>query len=238
MTFLLSVDLPHLHKVLKDRTRTRILELLNERGPLTYVELLNKLEIAHTGNLNYHLKILGDLLSKDETTNGKYSLSEKGELAVALLGKFQSLANSKQTERKARLKKEYTISGVNLTVVPLVFHLLAPATFTIPLMFASYIIGYTLIVVNYFWLTGINSENPTTARIIGRFFAMLVFGDIVMAANFGLLLGIKFVFPFVNDYPSVIVLILGLLPGFLVGVKIGDEIGKRHDYRPLWWPLD
>lgn len=100
----MSVDLPHLHAILKDRTRTRILELLEQRERLSYVELQNLLGITHTGKLNYHLKILGDLISKEEET-GQYTLSEKGRLAVTLLGKFQTVAESDGAARlKARLK--------------------------------------------------------------------------------------------------------------------------------------
>jgi len=89
----LSVDLPHLHGILKDQTRARVLELLEQKERLSYVELQTTLGIAHTGKLNYHLKILGDLISKDEQS-GLYSLSEKGRVAVALLGKFQTMAES------------------------------------------------------------------------------------------------------------------------------------------------
>lgn len=89
----MSVDLPHLHGILKDKTRARVLELLEQRERLSYVELQTLLGIAHTGKLNYHLKILGDLISKDEQS-GLYSLSEKGRVAVALLGKFQTMAES------------------------------------------------------------------------------------------------------------------------------------------------
>jgi hypothetical protein len=50
------------------------------------VELLNITEAANTGKFNYHLKILGDLIRKDE--DGKYSLTEKGQLALQFLQKF------------------------------------------------------------------------------------------------------------------------------------------------------
>lgn len=99
----MSVDLPHLHGILKDKTRAKILELLEQRGLLSYVELQNLLEIPHTGKLNYHLKILGDLISKDEQS-GQYGLSEKGKVAVTLLGKFQTMAESGVAVLKVKLK--------------------------------------------------------------------------------------------------------------------------------------
>lgn len=79
------------------------MELLDQSGSLAYVELQNMLEIPHTGKLNYHLKILGDLISK-EKQSGRYTLSEKGKVAMALLGKFQSESNSSATLLKMKLK--------------------------------------------------------------------------------------------------------------------------------------
>jgi hypothetical protein len=91
----MSVDISQLHNVLRDSTRARILELLNERTSLSYMGLQELLQIRHTGKLNYHLKVLGDLLVKDEQ-NGRYSLGEKGTLAVALLSKFQTVTSAKE----------------------------------------------------------------------------------------------------------------------------------------------
>ena len=98
----MSVDLPHLHGILKDKTRASILELLEQKGKLTYVELQNLLQVSHTGKLNYHLKVLGDLISKD--ADGQYGLSEKGRVAVALLGKFQTMSESGAAALKSKLK--------------------------------------------------------------------------------------------------------------------------------------
>ena len=61
----MSVDISRLHGVLKDGTRARMLDLLGERGPLSYAELQDILQVTHTGKLNYHLKVLGDLVVKD-----------------------------------------------------------------------------------------------------------------------------------------------------------------------------
>lgn len=82
----MDVDFASLHKVLKDPTRRDIILHLNRKGQLTYTELMNLLEVTNTGKLNYHLKILNDLLQKGE--DGKYSLTEKGLLASQLLQKF------------------------------------------------------------------------------------------------------------------------------------------------------
>jgi hypothetical protein len=85
----MSVDISNLHGVLKDRSRRKILTSLKVNGSLSYSELLNLLETPHTGKLNYHLKILGDLIQKDDQLS-KYKLTEKGELAVQLLSGFST----------------------------------------------------------------------------------------------------------------------------------------------------
>jgi DNA-binding transcriptional ArsR family regulator len=53
-------------KVLKDETRRKIVLLLNEKGSLSYTDLMKALEIDNTGRMNYHLKVLGGLVMKRE----------------------------------------------------------------------------------------------------------------------------------------------------------------------------
>jgi hypothetical protein len=81
-----NVDLESLHKILRHPIRRKIVLKLHERQELAYVDLMNQLEVDNTGKLNYHLKILGDLVEKNGS--GKYRLTEKGELASQLLHKF------------------------------------------------------------------------------------------------------------------------------------------------------
>ncbi len=85
----MSSDLGALPRILKDPTRRRILDLLVQKGALSYVEILNALDIDHTGKLNYHLKLLGDLVAKNQVA--QYVLTEKGELALQILSKFESV---------------------------------------------------------------------------------------------------------------------------------------------------
>ncbi len=80
------MDLESLHKILKHPIRRKIVLGLNEKGGLAYIDLMNILEVKNTGKLNYHLKILGDLIEKNG--NGKYHLTGKGDLASQLLHKF------------------------------------------------------------------------------------------------------------------------------------------------------
>ena len=85
-----------LHKILKDETRQKIIILLNERGSLSYTEINDALGCMSTGKLNYHLKTLGDLISKQE--DGRYVLSEKGKLALRLLEEFAEKKSQSQVE--------------------------------------------------------------------------------------------------------------------------------------------
>jgi DNA-binding transcriptional ArsR family regulator len=78
--------LTSLHKILKDETRQKIITLLNDKGSLSYTDVMDNLEVVSTGLLNYHLKVLGDLLAKNEL--GQYMLTEKGKLASRLLLEF------------------------------------------------------------------------------------------------------------------------------------------------------
>jgi hypothetical protein len=67
--------------------------VLLEKKELAYVDLMNMSGVVNTGKLNYHLKILSDLIEKDE--NGKYRLTEKGQLASQFLMKFPEKANER-----------------------------------------------------------------------------------------------------------------------------------------------
>jgi hypothetical protein len=126
----MSVDLPKLHNVLRDPTRAKILELLDRNGPIGYVELQSLLQVAHTGKLNYHLKLLGDLVTKDEQS-GKYNLTEKGRLALNLLGKFQTVSalSSSQIRRRIWLNRA-AIAVAGMAMVLSVFFVVIGVPFT------------------------------------------------------------------------------------------------------------
>jgi hypothetical protein len=88
----LSIDVAKLNKTLSDGTRVNILQVLKLRGPTSYVDLMEAVVITNTGQLNYHLKVLGDLIRK-EGSEGKYELTEKGAVAVDFLDKFRTLTD-------------------------------------------------------------------------------------------------------------------------------------------------
>lgn len=117
--------LESLHKVLKDEKRRKIITLLNEKGNQSYTDLLNALGTDSTGKLNYHLKILNELITKRE--DGQYVLTDKGKLAVNLLQEFAP--RKSQSEIDAPFPRGYMI----------VVSLFSVAALSID--FASYLLG-------------------------------------------------------------------------------------------------
>ena len=90
-------SLTSLHKILKDETRQKIITLLNEKDSLGYTELMDNTEVGSTGLLNYHLKVLGNLIIKNES--GQYVLTEKGKLASKLLEEFPEVEYKSQRRK-------------------------------------------------------------------------------------------------------------------------------------------
>ena len=101
--------LTSLHKILKDETRQKIIMLLNEKGGIAYTELLDTTEAGSTGLLNYHLKVLGNLITKNET--GQYILTEKGKLASRLLAEFPE--EDYQLQKRKRLKQFWIAAAIS-----------------------------------------------------------------------------------------------------------------------------
>jgi predicted transcriptional regulator len=92
----MSSGLESLHKVLKDEKRRKIVLLLSQRGNLSYTDLMRELGISSTGKINYHLKVLNDLIEKQG--DGQYILTEKGKLAVKLLDEFGERKSQAQAD--------------------------------------------------------------------------------------------------------------------------------------------
>jgi MFS family permease len=123
----MSLGIDSLHKVLKDETRRKIVLLLHEKGSLCYTDLMKALGIANTGKMNYHLKILGDLLLKRE--DGQYALTEKGVLASRLLLEYPE-DNKQQLGMKPKWWRKFWIGTAFFVTVSLI------------ISFAAYFLGY------------------------------------------------------------------------------------------------
>jgi len=124
-----EVDWSSLHKVLSDITRRSILELLAEKEALSYTEIMTLLQVTNTGRLNYHLKALGGLVSKD--AQGRYHLTERGQLAVNLLHTFPErvpVEKKQQSALKIAVAAVLILVGILLIFSALLFLVSLPAT--------------------------------------------------------------------------------------------------------------
>jgi hypothetical protein len=107
-----------LHKILKDETREKIVLLLKEKGNQSYMDLMKSLKIKSTGKMNYHLKILNDLITK--TPKGEYILTEKGKLAARLLDEFTE-ENSQELGLKPKWWRPFWI-GQSVGIVSVLLY--------------------------------------------------------------------------------------------------------------------
>jgi hypothetical protein len=158
----MSLGIDSLHKILKDETRRKIVLLLNEKGSLGYTDLMDTLKISSTGTLNYHLKVLGELLEKNET--GQYLLSEKGKLASRFLVEFPEQDGSLQAKRK--WWRRFWIVAIVLPSAGLL--LILSLHFLGYLDFAGTVQGifgfFTAILFTYFFYRMIRPTNKTQAQ--------------------------------------------------------------------------
>jgi DNA-binding transcriptional ArsR family regulator len=111
----LEVDWSSLHKILSDTTRRSILELLSEKGTISYTEIMTLLHVTNTGRLNYHLRVLGNLISKDD--EGRYHLTEKGQLAVNLLRTFPERIPVENRQSKSKILVSVTLIVLGLFLI-------------------------------------------------------------------------------------------------------------------------
>lgn len=77
-----SIGEHSLFKILSHPIRSRIIEAVYENGELSYTDILGILRID-TGQLNFHLRNMAGLYSRDE--NGNYRLTDKGKFAYYIL---------------------------------------------------------------------------------------------------------------------------------------------------------
>lgn len=116
----MSSDVDSYHKILKDKTRRQIILLLKEKKNLTYTELINTLGIKNTGTLNYHLKVLRELINKSES--GLYHLTEKGKNVSILITEFSNKnsifkGKKRPTKLQPHVKKILALSIVIIVLV-------------------------------------------------------------------------------------------------------------------------
>ena len=119
----MTVEFSGLHKILKDPTRREILKCLNDKGPLPYGELMGLAKVTNTGRFNYHLKVLSGLIEKLD--DGRYSLTERGRLAVQMLDKFPErtvqIREPKDNSKKLLIAAAILLVGIIAISTVLIF---------------------------------------------------------------------------------------------------------------------
>ena len=237
----MSSGLASLHKTLKDDKRRKIVLLLNNKGSLSYTDLLNSLGNVSTGLLNYHLKVLNDLLAKED---GQYMLTEKGKLASRLLTEFPEKDESFQKKKR---KQFWT-----LAVVVQLFYLIS----SISLYYLNYLdfgrlVIYTILFIgsiglSYFGykaqiknqpISGSNEEKKRTRNaymIVGGVIGLVsgFFGPIFFILLFHRLLSGPILSGLLNSGELWISL---MVIGPFVGTIIGYYVGRRKKFaKPKW----
>ena len=104
---------------LSHRLRREILLKLDEKGELSFTDLLNILNVD-TGKLSFHIRKLGDLL--EQTPTYKYQISRLGENAVAFIKDVEAWAVEADMSRKtilpaATLKKRICAFSIDFTIL-------------------------------------------------------------------------------------------------------------------------
>jgi len=212
-----------LHKILKDETRRKIILTLNEKGSLTYTNLMESLGVVSTGTMNYHLKVLGDLLEKDETE--KYLLSEKGKLAYRVLTEFP---NTQPQVTDRRVLKTMLFFGIASVILALVngyvlnmsIERTAIVVFVIILTF-----GFAF----YIRVKPSRSGNRVFFIAVGAFCFGFVFWALItlLILHSGLRWQIQSATgPIGDDFVAAATLIIC----WILGGWVGDLIGRRRNY--------
>ncbi len=237
----MSFTIDSLHKILKDQNRSKIILLLSENGSLSYSSLMDTLGLSSTGTLNYHLKILGDLLTKNEA--GQYVLSEKGKLAAKILTEFPN-ENDKMQKRKKQ-KKFWTVAALSQIVyllVVLALYYFHSIDFSRLIMSAIMFVGSIGLAYLGYTMPDRTPEPGSEAErrkfkkfypIVGGFvgFASAFFGTMFVTLISVRLGGPNFMK--IIDEPFEIIALIGSLT--IVGTLLGYIIGKRNNFeKPKW----
>ncbi|MCW4029063.1 MAG: ArsR family transcriptional regulator [Candidatus Bathyarchaeota archaeon] len=233
----MSSDLSNLYKILKDPNRQTIIGILQAKGAVSYTELLEASESGSTGLLNYHLKVLGDLVEKNG--DGQYRLSEKGKVASSVLHSFPPQA---ELARKRRAQKIY-------------WSLLAVGQIV---LLASFVVVYFLGLIDVFRLVqaciacavflpmsyfGYKSMvNPPpfgSDRMKRRMRIVYPFGGAILAFTLaflgvGLVLG-TFARPLLRYFWTTEYWVFMVVVAPALGAALGYWVGKRNGFnKPKW----
>jgi hypothetical protein len=207
--------LPSLHKILKDETRQKIILLLNEKECLSYTDLMDSLEVVSTGLLNYHLKVLGDLLTKNEA--GQYILTEKGRLGYRVLTEF----NEKNQIIDKRIYKSWIIFTVASVIIAIL------NGYFLNISFERVLIVIVIILVTFGFAFYIRIKPSKSGN---RFFFVGIGVSIIGSVLTLFFMYLMNVTRLSRNANANFYLVLALVIFFIFGGLIGDLIGKRRNY--------
>jgi DNA-binding transcriptional ArsR family regulator len=219
----MSQGIASLHKILKDETRQKIITLLNEKGSLSYSDLMEELDVLSTGLLNYHLKVLGNLLQKNE--NGHYMLSEKGNLA------YRCLTTDFPEEHALRDKRIFK-AWIVFTIASIIIAILYGNFQNIPIERTAKVIFILLLSTGFAFYIRVkpsNSGNRVFFIAVGAFgigfiFWFLLTSLIMFSGLRSLIIGST------GSFGDDFVVTTNLVISWIVGGWVGDLIGKGRNY--------
>ncbi len=212
----------NLHRILKDPTRRKAILLLND-GSLTYTELMDKLEIISTGTLNYHLKVLGDLVEKDG--NDQYTLASRGKLAYQVLTQFPDQSQPLQDKRIYKAWLVMTAASVFMAVISCYYLQIPPfrtavtvAVLLVGTAFAFYVRIKPSTRGNRVFFISIS------AFTLGGVFWLLIFAFLNYSGLRGLMVQSS------GDLSFDVFTTVMLFICWIAGTFAGDLIGRRRSY--------
>ena len=218
----MSQGIESLHKILKDETRSKAITLLNQK-PLSYTELMNALEIISTGTLNYHLKVLGDLLTKNQ--EGQYTLTEKGKLAYRVLTEFPNTQPQITDKRVLKMMLFFGIASVILA-------LLNGYAFNIPIERTALVVIMVMLTFGFAFYIRVRpsqSGNRVFFIAVGTF----CIGFLFWAAVTLLLLhsGLRWlIIQSTGNIGDDLTALATLIICWILGGFVGDWIGRKRNY--------
>ena len=226
--------LDSLHKILKDETRRKIVLLLNEKGALSHTDLMEELGFLTTGLLNYHLKQLDGLLTKD--ADGKYTLTEKGKLAMHLLTEFPK-QNRKHMGMKPKWWRKFWIgigaAAVLTTATNLLAYFLGYVNLT--MLFQNFLIFLALIgalyMVQHITMEVLSEKNRSKLLRINNFARGVVVGFLLWyALTFAMIFSgfSRIISDILGQQLEMIIVLSSLMLCQVIGNVIGKWLAKRY----------
>jgi uncharacterized protein YneF (UPF0154 family) len=230
----MSAGLDFLHKILKDETRRKIVLLLSEKNALSHTNLLDELGFLSTGRLNYHLKQLDGLLTK--TADGKYTLTEKGKLAVRLLTEFPE-QNRQQMGLKSKWWRKFwiTIGTITLlsTISSLTMYLFGYINLT--LLLQSFLIIFALIgtlyMAQHITMEVLSKKNRSRILKVSNFARGIVVGFFLwFALTFGVVYSgfSQALYNVLGREAEIVTALSSLILCLVIGTFIGNWLAKRY----------